>query len=45
MCENNLQRGYAKTECVTAATHIVTYFSGFLNGKYDLVIINIHESK
>jgi len=33
-------------ECVTAATHIVTLnFSGFLDGEYDLVIIDIHARK
>jgi len=33
-------------ECVTAAIHIVTLkLSGFLNGKYGLVIIDIYARK
>ena len=36
----------AMPDCFTAATHIVTSnFSGFLNGKYVLVIIFIHARK
>jgi len=40
---------YLTPECVTTTTHIVTLnFSGFrgiLNGKFDLVIIDVHARK